>query len=63
MQYFLNVITRHYADFSGRARRKEYWLFFLFGMLSMMRQGLPMTSLGHDSRSQRGQESLFCSPV
>ena len=21
---------RKYADFSGRARRKEYWLFYLF---------------------------------
>jgi uncharacterized membrane protein YhaH (DUF805 family) len=24
---------RHFADFSGRARRKEYWLFFLFNYI------------------------------
>ena len=29
-QYFLNVIRNHYADFEGRARRKEYWMFYLF---------------------------------
>jgi uncharacterized membrane protein YhaH (DUF805 family) len=29
MKWFLNVL-QHYADFSGRARRKEYWMFVLF---------------------------------
>ena len=29
MHYFLNAVTHHYADFSGRARRREYWLFVL----------------------------------
>ena len=29
MKYYLNVI-RNYASFSGRARRKEYWMFVLF---------------------------------
>jgi uncharacterized membrane protein YhaH (DUF805 family) len=29
MKYYLNVI-RKYASFSGRARRKEYWMFVLF---------------------------------
>ena len=31
MNWYLKVI-RQYADFSGRARRKEYWMFFLFNM-------------------------------
>ena len=26
-------LTRKYADFSGRARRSEYWWFFLFNVL------------------------------
>ena len=26
-------VTRKYADFSGRARRSEYWWFFLFNVL------------------------------
>jgi uncharacterized membrane protein YhaH (DUF805 family) len=29
MNYFLNALQR-YADFTGRARRKEYWMFVLF---------------------------------
>ncbi|MDB5966059.1 MAG: hypothetical protein JWQ72_2559 [Polaromonas sp.] len=28
MQWYLNVM-KQYATFSGRARRKEYWMFFL----------------------------------
>ena len=27
--YFFDVIGRHYADFKGKAGRKEFWLFFL----------------------------------
>lgn len=32
---FKNVLTNHYSDFSGRARRSEYWWFALvnFGLL------------------------------
>ena len=32
MDWYLKVIQQ-YADFSGRARRKEYWMFYLFNML------------------------------
>ncbi len=32
MKWFIKVL-RHYADFSGRARRKEYWMFTLFNLL------------------------------
>ena len=32
-EHFLDVITNHYADFNGRARRKEYWMFVLFNMI------------------------------
>ncbi|WML48330.1 DUF805 domain-containing protein [Neobacillus sp. PS3-34] len=28
MQWYLNVL-KNYTGFSGRARRKEYWMFFL----------------------------------
>ncbi|MFI7586398.1 DUF805 domain-containing protein [Spongisporangium articulatum] len=27
------VLTQKYADFSGRARRSEYWWFFLFNLI------------------------------
>ena len=32
IQWFLKVL-RHYADFSGRARRREYWYFVLFNFI------------------------------
>ena len=32
MNWYLKVI-RQYADFSGRARRKEYWMFVLFNVI------------------------------
>lgn len=31
MKWYLKVL-KQYADFSGRARRKEYWMFVLFNM-------------------------------
>ena len=32
MEWYLAVLKK-YAVFSGRARRKEYWMFFLFNIL------------------------------
>ncbi|MDR1156388.1 MAG: DUF805 domain-containing protein [Bacteroidales bacterium] len=32
MKWYLNVL-RHYADFSGRARPKEFWMFVLFNII------------------------------
>jgi uncharacterized membrane protein YhaH (DUF805 family) len=32
MEWYLKVL-RQYADFSGRARRKEYWMFVLFNII------------------------------
>ena len=32
MNWYLEVL-RKYAVFSGRARRKEYWMFFLFNII------------------------------
>jgi uncharacterized membrane protein YhaH (DUF805 family) len=32
MNYYVDVL-RKYAVFSGRARRKEYWYFFLFNII------------------------------
>jgi uncharacterized membrane protein YhaH (DUF805 family) len=29
-EWFLSVLKNKYADFEGRARRKEYWMFVLF---------------------------------
>ena len=32
MKWYIKVL-RQYADFSGRARRKEYWMFVLFNTI------------------------------
>lgn len=32
MKYYINVL-KNYANFSGRARRSEYWYFFLFNII------------------------------
>ncbi|MFC9245242.1 DUF805 domain-containing protein [Streptomyces sp. NPDC057136] len=32
MNWYLNVL-KNYAGFSGRARRKEYWMFVLFNLI------------------------------
>ncbi|SIS75618.1 Uncharacterized membrane protein YhaH, DUF805 family [Neptunomonas antarctica] len=32
MEYFTGALKK-YADFTGRARRKEYWMFILFYMI------------------------------
>lgn len=33
MEWYLKVVKDNYANATGRARRKEYWMFFLFNMI------------------------------
>jgi uncharacterized membrane protein YhaH (DUF805 family) len=33
MEWFLKVVRDNYSNFSGRARRKEYWMFILFSIV------------------------------
>ena len=40
MSWYTGVLKR-YADFNGRARRKEYWMFQLFNMLAMLVMYIP----------------------
>jgi uncharacterized membrane protein YhaH (DUF805 family) len=35
MNWYLQVLKK-YADFDGRARRKEYWMFALFNMIFLL---------------------------
>lgn len=50
MNDYLNVIRSHYADFRGRARRREYWMFMLFNWIVSTVLSLPylITSLSGD---------------
>ena len=40
MNWYLKVIKEHYADFKGRARRQEYWMFVLINMIISWSLGL-----------------------
>ena len=42
MNDYLNVIRHHYADFRGRARRREYWMFTLFNVVITLLLELPL---------------------
>lgn len=33
MNWYLDALKKKYADFSGRARRTEYWMFVLFSII------------------------------
>lgn len=35
MNWYLEAFKNKYADFSGRARRTEYWMFMLFHILTI----------------------------
>jgi uncharacterized membrane protein YhaH (DUF805 family) len=39
MNYYLKVL-QNYANFNGRARRAEYWYFFLFNMIASIIVGI-----------------------
>ena len=43
MNWYLTVIKEHYADFHGRARRKEYWMFVLVNMVILIVLGIAGT--------------------
>ncbi len=40
MEWYLKVVRDNYANFNGRARRKEYWMFVLFNMIISFGLGL-----------------------
>ena len=48
MNWYLKVL-KQYADFSGRARRKEYWMFALFNFIFAFVLGLIDGILGLSS--------------
>jgi uncharacterized membrane protein YhaH (DUF805 family) len=46
MNWYLDVLKNKYATFSGRARRKEYWMFFLFNVLVAIGLGIIEALIG-----------------
>ena len=59
MNYFLDPLKK-YADFSGRARRSEYWFFMLFvAVLNGVMYGLDFIILGATETGYGILSSLF----
>ena len=40
MEWYLKVIRNNYANFYGRARRKEYWMFILINSIIVVILGI-----------------------
>jgi uncharacterized membrane protein YhaH (DUF805 family) len=45
MEWYLGVLKK-YAEFNGRARRKEYWMFFLVNVIISMGIGFVVGFIG-----------------
>ena len=45
MDWYLKVL-RHYADFGGRAQRKEYWMFQLINLIATVALGMVGALIG-----------------
>ncbi|MGC1306275.1 MAG: DUF805 domain-containing protein [Phormidesmis sp.] len=48
MEWYLNAIQNHYADFEGRARRAEFWYFVLFNILISLAISVVGSALGNN---------------
>ncbi|OUL25917.1 DUF805 domain-containing protein [Nostoc sp. RF31YmG] len=58
MEWMLLPIKR-YADFSGRSRRKEYWMYVLFNLLLLVVFGTLMLVGAFVGRSEEGPGAGF----
>ncbi|GBF05606.1 hypothetical protein DAERI_050115 [Deinococcus aerius] len=55
MNEYLNVIRNHYADFRGRARRRDFWMFSLINTVVVILLELPLL-LSSVGAAAAGQE-------
>jgi uncharacterized membrane protein YhaH (DUF805 family) len=53
MNWYLQVL-KNYAEFSGRARRKEYWMFVLFNLIFIITAGVLDNILGTTFKMDAG---------
>ncbi|NMH89103.1 DUF805 domain-containing protein [Flavivirga algicola] len=56
MNWYLKVL-KQYADFSGRARRKEYWMFFLISII--ISYGIIFISIGLEMPSLAMASTIY----
>lgn len=57
MKYYLHVL-KNYANFKGRARRKEYWMFVLFNIIISMLLSFLESSMSESTEPGGGYISL-----
>ena len=43
-KYFLDVLKLQYADFKGRASRRQFWMFVLYNVIAAVIVGLSAVS-------------------
>ena len=46
IHWFRKVVTRHYADFEGRARRRELWYYVLVYMICLIGLAIGQSIIG-----------------
>ena len=63
MDWYLDVLKNKYATFSGRARRKEYWMFLLINLVVSVALALIDSLIGSVSESGMGLLSSVSSIV
>ncbi|MCT4664115.1 MAG: DUF805 domain-containing protein [Flavobacteriales bacterium] len=61
MEWYLKVVKDNYANFQGRARRKEYWMFILFNFLISVGLSIIENILGLASSTGTGMISSLYS--
>jgi uncharacterized membrane protein YhaH (DUF805 family) len=59
MNEYLNVMRNNYANFSGRARRREFWMFSLINGLILIALELLMFASGGFSQGDSAPSPLF----
>jgi uncharacterized membrane protein YhaH (DUF805 family) len=62
MQWYIDVLKK-YTVFTGRARRKEYWMFVLFNVIASIIVGILDRILGLDFGSGSGSSGGWLSTI
>jgi uncharacterized membrane protein YhaH (DUF805 family) len=58
MEWYLAVLKK-YATFSGRARRKEFWMFALFNFIIALVFSILSTIINQSSGAAAGSSNIF----
>ncbi|HLV23575.1 MAG TPA: DUF805 domain-containing protein [Moheibacter sp.] len=59
IDWYKKVVFENYANFSGRARRSEYWYFTLFNFLITLVLYIPMIAMGGFTEYNSEPSAIF----